>query len=76
MPTHHTIEEYFNQLKHYIRKEKAQSLQELDKAIRKAMAHIEQKGNVQNYFLHAFQPEVWKKRKNRVKPPKVYKSEN
>lgn len=75
-PQTNPIEEYFNQLKHYIRKEKARSLQELDTAIRNAMATIEQKGNVQNYFLHAFQPEAWKKRKNRVKPPKVYKSEN
>ena len=75
-PQTNPIEEYFNQLKHYIRKEKARSLQELDTAIRNAMATIEQKGKVQNYFLHAFQPEPWKKRKNRVKPPKVYKSEN
>lgn len=47
-------------------------MQELDKV----MATIEQKGNIQNYFLYAFQPEVWKKRKNRVKPLNVYKTEN
>ena len=75
-PQTNPIEEYFNQLKHYIRKEKAQSLQELDKVIRKAIATIDQKGTVQNYFLHAFQPGLLQKRKNKVKPPKVYKSEN
>lgn len=75
-PQTNPIEEYFNQLKHYIRKEKAQTLKELDTAIRKAIMTIEQKGNIQNYFLHAFHPQVLKQRQNRVKPPKVYKSEN
>ena len=62
-PHTNPIEEYFNQLKHYVRKEKARSLQELDTAIREAMATIERNSKVKNYFLHAFQPEAWKKRK-------------
>jgi len=62
-PQTNPIEEYFNQLKHYVRKEKARSLQELDTAIREAMATIERNSKVKNYFLHAFQPEAWKKRK-------------
>jgi hypothetical protein len=66
-PQTNPIEEYFNQLKHYIRKEKAQTLNELETAIRKAITTIEQKGNIQNYFLHAFHPQVLKQRQSRVK---------
>lgn len=52
----------YSQLKHYIRKEK-----ELDTAIRKAITTIEQKGNIQNYFLHAFHPQVLKQRQSRLR---------
>ena len=71
-PRSNPIEQFFNQLKHYIKKESPISYEDITNTIRNALTKIKEK-HLQNYFLHAFRAECLKKHhKTRKRPKKVY----
>jgi transposase len=71
-PRSNPIEQFFNQLKHYIKKESPISYEDIQTTIRNSLTKIKEK-HLQNYFLHAFRAEWLKKdRKTRKRPKKVY----
>jgi len=55
------IEQYFNQVKHYIKKESPISFEDIKKTLAHSIKQVKEK-HYQNYFIHAFnvewQPEV------------------
>jgi transposase len=71
-PRSNPIDQFFNQLKHYIKKESPISYTDITASIRNALTKIKEK-HLHNYFLHAFLAEWLKKdRKTRKRPKKVY----
>jgi len=71
-PRSNPIEQFFNQLKHYIKKELPISYTDITTYIRNTLTKIKEK-HLHNYFLHAFRAEWLKKdRKTRKRPKKVY----
>lgn len=69
------IEEYFNQLKHYVKLDKPLTFDKMKTSIRNAHKHIK-KNNYRNYFLHAYDiKKLLKVRKesNRKRKIKKYK---
>lgn len=75
-PETNAIEELFNQFKHYIRRQKPQTLVALKDAIEVSLKEIKKRGCCKNYFIHAYEGEKTKIRKPRVRPPKKYKKES
>ena len=75
-PRSNPIENFFSQLKHYIKKESPISYSDINKVIEKSLKNIKEK-NYRNYFLYAFDKDSVKKRyvKNSTlkKKPKIYK---
>jgi transposase len=72
-PRSNPIEQYFNQVKHYIKKESPISFADTKKTLEKSIKHVKEK-NYKNYFIHAFNAEWLRKdRKTRRRPPKIYK---
>lgn len=53
-PETNPIEEFFSQLKHYLRKESPQDYKEIDKAIRQIIKEKISKTHLENYFKHSF----------------------
>ncbi len=73
-PRSNPIEQYFNQVKHYIKKESPISFADTKKTLEKSIKQVKEK-NYKNYFIHAFNAEWLKKdRKTRRRPPKLYKN--
>jgi transposase/transposase-like protein len=71
-PRSNPIEQFFNQLKHYIKKESPISYEDITTSIRKAITKIKET-HLKNYFIHAFRAEWLKKdRKTRKRPKKEY----
>ena len=52
-PRSNPIENFFSQLKHYIKKESPISYSDINKVIEKSLKNIKEK-NYRNYFLYAF----------------------
>ena len=72
-PRSNPIEQYFNQVKHYIKKESPISFADIKKTLEKSIKQVKEK-NYKNYFIHAFNAEWLKKdRKTRRRTPKIYK---
>ena len=72
-PRSNPIEQYFSQLKHYIKKESPIKFEDIKQAIVRSIEHIT-RTNYNNYFLHAFRAEwLCKTRKAKLKKPKLYK---
>jgi hypothetical protein len=68
------IEQYFNQVKHYIKKESPISFADIKKTLEKSISQVKE-NNYKNYFIHAFNAEWLKKnRKTRKRPSKLYKN--
>ena len=68
------IEQYFSQMKHYLKKESPVSFADIKKVVGKSIAKVKER-NYNNYFLHAFRSEtLLKTRKTRRRTPKVYKN--
>ena len=68
------IEQYFNQVKHYSKKESPISFEDIKKTLAHGIKRVKEK-NYQNYFIHAFNVEWLKKeRKAHRRPPKLYKN--
>ena len=73
-PRSNPIEQYFSQMKHYLKKESPISFTDIKKVVEKSIAKIKEQ-NYNNYFLHAFRSEtLLKTRKTRRRTPKVYKN--
>jgi transposase len=73
-PRSNPIEQYFNQVKHYIKKESPISFADIKKTLEKSIKQVKEK-HYQNYFIHAFNVEWLKKdRKTRRRPLKLYKN--
>ena len=73
-PRSNPIEQYFNQLKHYIKKESPISFEEIKEVLGRSIKQVKEK-NYKNYFIHAFNAEWLKKdRKTRRRTPKRYKN--
>ena len=73
-PRSNPIEQYFNQVKHYIKKESPISFEDIEKTLAHSIKQVKEK-HYQNYFIHAFNVEWLKKdRKTRRQPPKLYKN--
>jgi len=71
-PRSNPIEQFFSQLKHYIKKDSPISYEDIKTSIGKAMMKVKEK-HLNNYFLHAFNLEMLKKdRATRRRKPKVY----
>ena len=71
-PRSNPIEQFFSQLKHYIKKDSPISYEDIKTSIGKAMTKVKEK-HLNNYFLHAFNLEMLKKdRATRRRKPKVY----
>ena len=71
-PRSNPIEQFFSQLKHYIKKDSPISYEDIKTSIGKAMTKVKEK-HLNNYFLHAFNLEMLKKdRSTRRRKPKVY----
>ena len=60
-PRSNPIENFFSQLKHYIKKESPISYSDMNKVIERALTKIKEK-NYRNYFLYAFDKDVVKKK--------------
>jgi len=72
-PRSNPIEQYFNQVKHYIKKESPISFEEIKDVLGRSIKQVKEK-NYKNYFIHAFNAEWLKKdRKTRKKSLKRYK---
>lgn len=72
-PRSNPIEQYFSQLKHYIKKESPIKFEDIKQAIVRSIERIT-RTNYNNYFLHAFRAEWLRKtRKAKLKKPKLYK---
>jgi len=75
-PRSNPIENFFSQLKHYIKKESPILYSDINKVIEKSLKNIKEK-NYRNYFLYAFDKDSVKNRyvKNSTlkKKPKIYK---
>lgn len=71
-PRSNPIEQYFNQIKHYIKKESPISFEGIKEIIGRSIKQVKQ-NNYKNYFIHAFNAEWLKKnRKTRRKQVKYY----
>lgn len=69
------IERFFNQLKHYIRKDEPMSYEDVKKSIKKAIKHIN-KSNMSDYFKSSLQiskEEIEKIKSKYHKKPRKYK---
>ena len=73
-PQYNPIEEYFSQLKSYIRKHKSQTYEELNKAIEDSIKTTMDINSFYNYFIHAYR-RSGKIKKHRFKRIKIYKNE-
>ena len=73
-PRSNPIEQYFSQVKHYVKKESPISFVDIKRVVEKSMNKVSEE-NYNNYFLHAFRSDwLMKIRKTRRRPQKVYKS--
>ena len=72
-PRSNPIEQYFSQMKHYIKKESPISFDDIKKIVQKSIDKVKRE-NYNNYFLHAFRSDtLLKQTRTRRREPKVYK---
>ena len=72
-PRSNPIEQFFSQMKHYIKKESPILFDDIKRVVVSSIEKVKPK-NYENYFLHAFRAEWLKKtRRQKMKPTKEYK---
>lgn len=72
-PRSNPIEQFFSQMKHYIKKESPILFDDIKRVVASSIEKVKPK-NYENYFLHAFRAEWLKKdRKTRKHPIRIYK---
>lgn len=75
-PKSNPIEQYFSQMKHYLKKELPVSFTNIKNVIENSTSKVNEQ-NYNNYFLYAFRSEtLLKTRKTRKRMHKVYKIEH
>jgi len=73
-PRSNPIEQYFSQLKHYIKKESPIVFDDIKRVIQSSIQKIQEK-NYKNYFLHAFQASWLTKTRKQKRVKKLFKSD-
>jgi len=72
-PRSNPIEQFFSQMKHYIKKESPIKFDDIKKVVSSSIQKVKPK-NYENYYLHAFRAEWLRKtRRQKLKNTKVYK---
>jgi len=76
-PRLNAIEQWFNQLKHYIKLDKTTSFIQLKNSVKSSVLKIKEE-NYKNYFIYAYNKDYYKDKKNSKKstkhrPDKIYK---
>ena len=78
-PRLNAIEQFFNQMKHYMKLYESTNYNELKENIKKSIKNIKEE-NYKNYFIYAYNKEHYKTKKNSSKKasskhrkPKIYK---
>lgn len=75
-PRLNPIEQFFNQLKHYMKVERAMNLRELKESVKRALEKVK-RIHYQNYFAYAYDKKqltrLEKKRSTKHRSPKIYK---
>ena len=76
-PRLNCIEQWFNQLKHYIKIDKPMSLLKLKESLKKSINKIKKK-HYKNYFIYAYKKDLYKNEKvehisTKQRKPKIYK---
>ena len=68
-PRLNSIEQFFNQMKHYVKLEKPNTFTELDESVKKSICKVKEK-DYRNYFIYAYNKEYYK---NKTKDKKYIK---
>ena len=77
-PRLNTIENWFNQLKHYIKQDKPKNFNSLKESLKNSINKIK-KENYKNYFIYAYNKKSYKdnkknsKKSSKHRKPKIYK---
>jgi transposase len=77
-PRLNTIENWFNQLKHYIKQDKPKNFNELKESLKNSINKIK-KEHYENYFIYAYDKKSYKnnkknsKKSSKYRKPKIYK---
>ena len=77
-PRLNSIEQFFNQMKHYIKLDKPNTFTDLDKSVKTSIDKIKEE-NYENYFIYAYNKDYYKNKQNNKKYTKrrtlkVYKN--
>ena len=65
-PRLNTIEQFFNQMKHYIKLDKPMSYKKLESSLKRSIKRIK-KEHYKNYFIYAYDKKSYKNKKNKRK---------
>jgi transposase len=65
-PRLNSIEQFFNQMKHYIKLDKPNTFTELDKSVKTSIDKIKEE-NYENYFIYAYNKDYYKNKQNNKK---------
>ena len=65
-PRLNTIEQFFNQMKHYIKLDKPMSYKKLEDSLKNSIKRIK-KEHYKNYFIYAYNKKSYKNKKNKRK---------
>ena len=75
-PRLNAIEQWFNQVKHYIKLDKPSTFIKLKESLSNSILKIKI-DNYKNYFIYAYNKELYKKnskKSSKYKQPKIYKN--
>ena len=65
-PRLNSIEQFFNQMKHYIKLDKPNTFTDLDKSVKTSIDKIKEE-NYENYFIYAYNKDYYKNKQNNKK---------
>jgi len=71
-PRLNSIEQWFNQLKHYIKQDKPTNFNLLKESLKNSINKIK-KENYNNYFVYAYDNKKESKKSSKHRKPKIYK---
>jgi hypothetical protein len=78
-PRLNCIEQWFNQVKHYMKLDKSTTFEQLKESLKKSIKKIK-KEHYENYFIYAYNKEIYKNNKEKNKKStkqrelKIYKT--
>lgn len=65
-PRLNSIEQFFNQMKHYVKLDKPNTFIELEKSVKTSINKIKEE-NYKNYFIYAYNKDYYKNKTNKRK---------